>query len=170
MLRLSFPTMQPWNVCLMCVASRSLPYAFAQVMSSHKLNASSSRSHCLFQLHLHSWVLGCPEDSRKSRLTLVDLAGSERAAQTGAVEGECRVQGADKRASAVSWYHLPARYRQALCSLRGHPRFIRKRQVLSIGLNATKTKSRGALLARRLPFALRHTYTGGGPGMSSHPH
>ncbi|MEW5315947.1 MAG: hypothetical protein WDW38_007341 [Sanguina aurantia] len=73
-----------------------------KVMSSHRLNASSSRSHCLLQLHLHSWALGCPEDGRESRLTLVDLAGSERAAQTGAVGAEAAAGGGTDPAAVAA--------------------------------------------------------------------
>ncbi|KAG2449588.1 hypothetical protein HYH02_005121 [Chlamydomonas schloesseri] len=61
-----------------------------KVMSSHRLNAASSRSHCLFTLHVASCPAASPLELTASRLTLVDLAGSERAAHTGATEGALR--------------------------------------------------------------------------------
>ncbi|KXZ47551.1 FAP125 protein [Gonium pectorale] len=61
-----------------------------KVMASHRLNASSSRSHCLFTLHVSSAPADSPLELRSARLTLVDLAGSERAATTGATEGALR--------------------------------------------------------------------------------
>ncbi len=56
-------------------------------MASHKLNASSSRSHCLLTLYIDSSPLASPNEVISSRLTLVDLAGSERGATVGATEG-----------------------------------------------------------------------------------
>ncbi|KAG2428784.1 hypothetical protein HXX76_011484 [Chlamydomonas incerta] len=61
-----------------------------KVMSSHRLNAASSRSHCLFTLHVSSSPSASALEMTSSRLTLVDLAGSERAAHTGATEGALR--------------------------------------------------------------------------------
>ncbi|GFR44637.1 hypothetical protein Agub_g5926, partial [Astrephomene gubernaculifera] len=61
-----------------------------KVMSSHRLNAASSRSHCLFTLHVSSCPAACPLEQRAAKLSLVDLAGSERAATTGATEGALR--------------------------------------------------------------------------------
>lgn len=61
-----------------------------KVMASHKLNASSSRSHCLFTLYIDSHPMSSPSEIISSRLTLVDLAGSERAAAVGATEGKLR--------------------------------------------------------------------------------
>ena len=57
-------------------------------MASHKLNASSSRSHCLLTLYIDSSPLASPSEVISSRLTLVDLAGSERGVTVGATEGE----------------------------------------------------------------------------------
>ena len=51
-----------------------------KVMGSHHMNVQSSRSHCLFTIHVHSWDAHNPELVRKSELTLVDLAGSEKLA------------------------------------------------------------------------------------------
>ncbi|CAN0109558.1 unnamed protein product, partial [Heterosigma akashiwo] len=53
-----------------------------KVMAQHKLNAASSRSHCIFTLD----VAKSRKDGEvfRSRLNLVDLAGSERASKTGA--------------------------------------------------------------------------------------
>lgn len=54
-----------------------------RTISQHKLNNASSRSHCIFTIHIESksWV----ESSEKiivSKLHLVDLAGSERTKKT----------------------------------------------------------------------------------------
>ena len=51
-----------------------------KVMGSHSMNMQSSRSHCLFTIHVHSWDPKAPECVVKSELTLVDLAGSEKLA------------------------------------------------------------------------------------------
>lgn len=59
-------------------------------MASHKLNAQSSRSHCLFTLYIDSSPLASPTEVISSRLTLVDLAGSERGSTVGATEGKLR--------------------------------------------------------------------------------
>ena len=56
-------------------------------MASHRLNAASSRSHCLFTIHIESSPLASPNEIIASKLTLVDLAGSERGSATGATEG-----------------------------------------------------------------------------------
>ncbi|GLI63402.1 hypothetical protein VaNZ11_006364, partial [Volvox africanus] len=61
-----------------------------KVMSSHRLNASSSRSHCIFTLYVASSPLESPLEQRTAKFTLVDLAGSERSAHTGATEGALR--------------------------------------------------------------------------------
>ena len=78
-----------------------------KIMASHRLNAASSRSHCLFALHVcrgdmsrcearvprtrlrlrssHTGGVPCtcrPDTVVESRLTLVDLAGSERLKET----------------------------------------------------------------------------------------
>jgi hypothetical protein len=61
-----------------------------KIMASHRLNHSSSRSHCLFTLYIDSSPLASPTEVISSRLTLVDLAGSERGATVGATEGKLR--------------------------------------------------------------------------------
>jgi len=58
--------------------------------ASHVLNARSSRSHCVFTVHLASTSSGMgggPERAVHSKVNLVDLAGSERAKKTG-VDGQ----------------------------------------------------------------------------------
>jgi kinesin family protein 6/9 len=50
------------------------------------MNMASTRSHCVFTIHLTSRASGSPT-IRKSKLNLVDLAGSERIGKTG-VEGK----------------------------------------------------------------------------------
>lgn len=61
-----------------------------KVMASHRLNAQSSRSHCLFTLYIDTCPMASPTEVISSRLTLVDLAGSERGATVGATEGRLR--------------------------------------------------------------------------------
>lgn len=55
-------------------------------VSEHVLNAHSTRSHCIFTLHLET---RSSEDAKErailSKLNLVDLAGSERTKKTGVV-------------------------------------------------------------------------------------
>lgn len=51
-----------------------------KVMSSHQMNHQSSRSHCIFTIHVHSWDPHNPECLLKSELSVVDLAGSEKLA------------------------------------------------------------------------------------------
>ncbi|GAA6215150.1 kinesin-like protein KIF9 [Lates japonicus] len=59
-----------------------------RIIGSHALNRNSSRSHCIFTLHIesHSWTVS---DAKyvTSKLNLVDLAGSERLGKTGS-EGQ----------------------------------------------------------------------------------
>jgi kinesin family protein 6/9 len=55
-----------------------------RTISEHKLNKNSSRSHCVFTVHLE--IRSRVESSEKviiSKLHLVDLAGSERTKKTG---------------------------------------------------------------------------------------
>jgi kinesin family protein 6/9 len=55
-----------------------------RTISEHKLNKASSRSHCVFTIHLE--IRSRVESSEKviiSKLHLVDLAGSERTKKTG---------------------------------------------------------------------------------------
>lgn len=47
-------------------------------MGSHKMNATSSRSHCVLTLRVHSSDMEDPSDQIDSKLEIVDLAGSER--------------------------------------------------------------------------------------------
>eukprot|EP00996_Jenningsia_fusiforme_P006628 NODE_817_length_1884_cov_27.088283_g749_i0.p1 GENE.NODE_817_length_1884_cov_27.088283_g749_i0~~NODE_817_length_1884_cov_27.088283_g749_i0.p1 ORF type:complete len:558 (+),score=99.13 NODE_817_length_1884_cov_27.088283_g749_i0:121-1794(+) len=49
-------------------------------MARHDLNQSSSRSHCIFTVHLDTWESSLPDCVTRSELALVDLAGSERIA------------------------------------------------------------------------------------------
>lgn len=59
-----------------------------RTISEHKLNKTSSRSHCIFTLHLET--RSRVESSEKvviSKVNLVDLAGSERTKKTG-IEGQ----------------------------------------------------------------------------------
>lgn len=51
-----------------------------KVMSSHLMNHQSSRSHCIFTIHVHSWDPHNSECLLKSELSVVDLAGSEKLA------------------------------------------------------------------------------------------
>ena len=54
-----------------------------RTISSHRLNEASSRSHCIFTIHIES--KSRIESSEKvvvSKLHLVDLAGSERTKKT----------------------------------------------------------------------------------------
>jgi hypothetical protein len=54
-----------------------------KIMASHTMNAASSRSHCLFTLHLTLVDANNPTGvAIRSKFCLVDLAGSERASQT----------------------------------------------------------------------------------------
>ncbi|XRB03684.1 kinesin motor domain-containing protein [Pycnococcus provasolii] len=60
---------------------------------AHRLNAHSSRSHCLFTLHIDSCLDdvgpgGRRKGGRHGRITFVDLAGSERLRDTGSQRGE----------------------------------------------------------------------------------
>lgn len=56
-----------------------------KVMASHRLNAASSRSHCVFTIYVESFdPSDNPNDVLQSKLALVDLAGSERIDKTGA--------------------------------------------------------------------------------------
>lgn len=56
-----------------------------KVMASHRLNAASSRSHCVFTIYVESFdPSASPHDVLQSKLALVDLAGSERVDKTGA--------------------------------------------------------------------------------------
>lgn len=53
-----------------------------RVVAETPLNQASSRSHCVFTLHLEARRAGEPL-VRRSKLHFVDLAGSERAGKTG---------------------------------------------------------------------------------------
>ena len=55
-----------------------------RTISEHKLNKNSSRSHCVFTVHLE--IRSRVESSERvkiAKLNLVDLAGSERTKKTG---------------------------------------------------------------------------------------
>ena len=56
-----------------------------RAIASHLLNQSSTRSHCVFTIHLETtWQLpGGEERVTRSKLNLVDLPGSERVEKTG---------------------------------------------------------------------------------------
>jgi len=53
-----------------------------KIMSSHALNNSSSRSHCIMTITVESIEVDNPDNIVVSNLQLVDLAGSERSSQT----------------------------------------------------------------------------------------
>jgi kinesin family protein 6/9 len=56
-----------------------------RTVSAHQLNKESSRSHCIYTIHIES--KSKTESSEKviySKLNLVDLAGSERTKKSGA--------------------------------------------------------------------------------------
>jgi kinesin family protein 6/9 len=57
-----------------------------RIISSTPMNMASSRSHCIFTVHILACKVG-EETVRKSKLNLVDLAGSERVWKTG-VDGQ----------------------------------------------------------------------------------
>ncbi|AAZ10864.1 kinesin, putative [Trypanosoma equiperdum] len=52
--------------------------AKAKEMGSHMMNQQSSRSHCVFTIHVERSDSDIPGNSVKSQLTIVDLAGSEK--------------------------------------------------------------------------------------------
>ena len=54
-----------------------------KVIAMHKLNNSSSRSHCIFELKVESYNNIHPSDILSSKLVFIDLAGSERIGITG---------------------------------------------------------------------------------------
>jgi len=49
-----------------------------KIMSGHKLNMSSSRSHSILSFKIEQFTTENPNDIVYSKLELVDLAGSER--------------------------------------------------------------------------------------------
>ena len=49
-----------------------------KIMGSHKMNNTSSRSHCLLTFRVQSYLLEDPSEQIESKLEIVDLAGSER--------------------------------------------------------------------------------------------
>lgn len=64
-----------------------------RITAAHKLNMTSSRSHTIFTITVHSYSHnGALETS--SKLQLVDLAGSERIALTG-TEGKMAKESID---------------------------------------------------------------------------
>ena len=63
-----------------------------RTISEHHLNKASSRSHCVFTVHLESRSrLESSERVIVSKLHLVDLAGSERTKKTGS-EGKTLIE------------------------------------------------------------------------------
>ncbi|CDW90813.1 kinesin motor domain containing protein [Stylonychia lemnae] len=54
-----------------------------KMMASHKMNNSSSRSHCILTFTVHQIDIKNPDNLIVSKLQLVDLAGSERQSTTG---------------------------------------------------------------------------------------
>lgn len=55
----------------------------ARSTAAHYLNAASSRSHCIFTVHVEAEAgVGAAEKVTSSKLHLVDLAGSERLKKT----------------------------------------------------------------------------------------
>ncbi len=59
-----------------------------RTISEHKLNKTSSRSHCIFTVHLETRSrVESSEKVNMSKINLVDLAGSERTKKTG-IEGQ----------------------------------------------------------------------------------
>ena len=61
-------------------------------VGSTNMNATSSRSHAAFNIHLEQQSHEDPDDSKSAVLRLVDLAGSERLKRTGA-EGQRKEEG-----------------------------------------------------------------------------
>lgn len=47
-----------------------------KIMGAHKMNAVSSRSHCILTVKVSSYDLEDPSDILESKLEIVDLAGS----------------------------------------------------------------------------------------------
>lgn len=54
-----------------------------KIIATHKLNNTSSRSHCLFEFKVESYNNNKPTDTLSSKLVFIDLAGSERINSTG---------------------------------------------------------------------------------------
>ncbi len=66
-----------------CSSPEELEFLFQmgvknKTMASHRLNSSSSRSHCIFEIKIEYFDSKNPDDVIVSKLALVDLAGSER--------------------------------------------------------------------------------------------
>jgi hypothetical protein len=55
-----------------------------RIIAAHKLNATSSRSHCIFTLYLQRTESDYNGEINQSKLSFVDLAGSERVKMTAA--------------------------------------------------------------------------------------
>jgi hypothetical protein len=76
-----------------------------RTISETPMNQASSRSHCIFTLHLEARPVG-GDTVRRSKLHLVDLAGSERV--------RCRLQGSFRRwqnllsPCRLCWRHVEA--------------------------------------------------------------
>jgi len=69
--------------------------------ASTNMNATSSRSHCLFIVRMHQKDDVNPANNNFSKINLVDLAGSERASKTGA-QGDTLKEGANINKSLSS--------------------------------------------------------------------
>ena len=109
------------------------------------MNATSSRSHCVFTASLESRPVGAPT-LRRSKLHLVDLAGSERVSKTGASGTLKRVP---VSACASRWCHAA---RPVPCRTAGampHGRCHAARPVLCRTVDAT-ARCHGSL-GRRAP-------------------
>lgn len=60
------------------------------MMASHRINNSSSRSHCILSFIVSQQDIKNPENVIVSKLQLVDLAGSERQSHVEETPGEVR--------------------------------------------------------------------------------
>lgn len=54
-----------------------------RAIAEHQLNKASTRSHCVFTLHVETQSRGDASAATSAKLHLVDLAGSERLDKTG---------------------------------------------------------------------------------------
>ena len=61
-----------------------------KMMASHRINNSSSRSHCILSFTVNQIDLKDPDNIITSKLQLVDLAGSERQSHVEMTPGEYR--------------------------------------------------------------------------------
>ena len=82
-----------------------------RVIAEHQLNAASSRSHCVFTVHLERRSEDGLGQSLRSKLRLVDLAGSERVVRTGSVGQTLQ------EAKCVPFFVVCCRLLRLLCDL-----------------------------------------------------